>query len=191
MVTRSWRHGCYSRAVPVTIMLPEPLLPLHLADHFQRMAEACLILAERLAAHAGERNGQMGRALSSLTRLVADLEQFSAVLRADGLRPSALRNLPSEDAVHLVGQQRRALELTLSRIDMVTSSLMASEPLRPDGTGVDVYLRLAALMRQSKNIAKALASNLYWLQQRQDRYQEDLAARLHAALEESEELKSP
>lgn len=51
----NWRHGFYSRNLPLTTTLPTPLLPAHLADHFQGMAEACLTLAERLDAHAAER----------------------------------------------------------------------------------------------------------------------------------------
>ncbi|PJF31144.1 MAG: hypothetical protein CUN51_04550 [Candidatus Thermofonsia Clade 1 bacterium] len=191
MSVRNWRHGLYSREVPVTTALPTPLLPAHLADYFQSMAETCLSLAERLDAHVGERNGQIGSVISSLTRLAADLEQFSAVLRADGLRPSALRDLPDEDLDHLIAQQRRALELTLSRISLATNALLNGQPLRPDGTGVDVYRRLATLMRESKSIAKALASNLYGLEQRQDRYAEDLTARLYAALQGDEESEQP
>ncbi|MCS6872895.1 MAG: hypothetical protein RML95_15685 [Anaerolineae bacterium] len=192
MPIRNWRHGCYSREVPVTTPLPTPLLPKHLAEHFQQMAETCLKLAERLDAWAGERNGPISGVISSLTRLAADLEQFCAVLRADGLRPSALRHLPSQDVEHLIGQQRRALELLLSRINITSSALLSGEPLRADGKGIDVYRRLAALIRQSQSIAKSLVSNLYWLEQRQDRYEEDLTARLFAALMgESEEPKVP
>lgn len=185
----NWRHGFYSRNLPLTTTLPTPLLPAHLADHFQGMAEACLTLAERLDAHAAERNGQVGRAVSTLTRLAADLEQFSALLRTDGLRPSALGNLPSPEGDHLIAQQRRALELSLSRIHLVTGALLSGEPLRPDGKGVETYRRLATLMRESKGIAKALASNLYWLQQQQDRPEADLAARLYAALPPDQEAE--
>ncbi|PJF34931.1 MAG: hypothetical protein CUN49_13130 [Candidatus Thermofonsia Clade 1 bacterium] len=190
-VRKAVRHGFYSREVPITAKLPDPLRAAHLARYFQSMAEASLALAERLDAWAGERNGQISGAISSLTRLAAELEQFSAALNADALRPSALSNLPAEDVERLIAQQRRALELALSRIALTSSALLSGEPLRADGSGISVYQQLATLMRRSKSIAQALATNLYWQRHSQDAYEDDLAARLYAALSESEDSQTP
>ena len=124
----------------------------------------------------------IGNVISNLSRLSSDLEQFSAVLSVNALRPSPLSNLPSEDIEQLIAQQRRALELALSRIALTCSALLAGEPLRADGKGITAYRELATLMRRSKSIAQALATNLYWQQRMQDAYEDDLSARLYAAV---------
>ncbi|MCE7949447.1 MAG: hypothetical protein DYG88_18680 [Chloroflexi bacterium CFX4] len=181
-VRKATRHGFYSRHLPEVTKLPPNLTQPHLATYFQGMAEACLALAERLSAWAGERNGQITSVISSLTRLASDLEQFSATLNADALRPSPLSNLPAEEVVRLIAQQQRALELALSRITLTISALSKGEPLREDGSGLKVYRELAALIRRSKGIAQTLAANLHWLRAAQDGFEDDLSARLYAAI---------
>jgi hypothetical protein len=182
MPIRNLRHGLYVRDVPITASLPTPLRAPQLASYFKGMAEACLLLAERLDAWSGGSNGQIGNVISNLSRLSSDLEQFSAVLSVNALRPSPLSNLPSEDIEQLIAQQRRALELALSRIALTCGALLAGEPLRANGTGITAYRELATLMRRSKSIAQALATNLYWQQRMQDAYEDDLSARLYAAI---------
>ncbi len=184
-IRKTTRHGFYSRSLPELTKLPPNLTPPHLAGYFQGMAEACLTLAERLSAWAGERNGQITSVISSLTRLATDLEQFSATLNADALRPAPLQNLPAEDVVRLIAQQQRALELALSRITLTVSALLG-EPLREDGSGLKVYRELATLMRRSKGIAQTLATNLHWLRAAQDGFENDLSARLYAAILQGE-----
>lgn len=181
-VRKATRHGFYSRSLTEVIQLPPNLTPPHLAAYFQGMAEACLSLAERLSAWAGERNGQITSVISSLTRLATDLEQFSATLNADALRPSPLSSLPAEDVARLIAQQQRALELALSRITLTVSALSNGEPLREDGSGLKVYRELATLIRRSKGIAQTLATNLHWLRATQDSFANDLSARLYAAI---------
>lgn len=185
---RNKRHGLFSRDVPITAPLPTPLQQAQLAPYFSSMAEVSLRLAERLDDWAKERNGKVADVVGILTRLSSDLEQFSAALSANAVRPSAL-SLSDEGGEQLVAQQRRALELTLSRVALTSNVLLAGEPLQPDGRGISTYRGLAVLMRRCKTIAQALAANLRWQQGMKDRHEDDLAARLYAALREDEEQK--